>query len=319
MRVLILCMIVGWGAAAAAAETPAVAPEPFAENACVQCHRDLPGRSSEIVEREWKHSVHYAAKVGCDGCHGGNAALRRDQFNSPEAFQRAAHMDRSTELLPAGGHEQGFVSAARGRSVSYFCGKCHAKIKESHLGSPHGEFGDPTCLYCHGQGSHLITHPTPDIIQTAGRSEHGRCSPCHRSGTMQAVGRIKTLLEDTEQQIKTSGEQYKQLEAWGYRNLELEKMHHHAAEVRSQLRQTFHSFNMRDINNFAGEIQATIERTSGTFELVQRLRQTQRRQTLVGLAAVVLLLSFAGLLIYYKRSFLEHEEHAPTGTGEHQG
>ena len=138
------------------------------------------------------------------------------------------------------------------------------------------------------------------------RSEGGRCSPCHRAGTMEAVGRIKATLVDIEAQIKTSGELYSQLESSGYHNLELEKLHHHAKEVRSQLRQIFHSFNMREINNFAGEIQSTVERTSATFELVQRLRQTQRRQTAVGSMAVLLLLGFAALLLYYKKSFLEH-------------
>ena len=64
---------------------------------------------------------------------------------------------------------------------------------------------------------------------------------------------------------------------------------------------------MREINNFAGEIQSTVDRTSATFELVQRLRQTQRRQAAVGSMAVLLLLGFAAILLYYKKSFLEHE------------
>ena len=287
-----------------------IAPDPFADNACVQCHRDLPGRSSEIVDLEWKHSVHFGANVGCDGCHGGNPSVRREQFESDDAYKRAAHLDRNPEFLLLH-QDRNFVAAARGRSVSYFCGKCHAKIKEQHLGSPHGEFGDPTCLYCHGGGSHGIQRATADIIDVRPRSEGGRCSPCHRAGTMEAVGRIKATLVDIEGQIKTSGELYAQLESSGYHNLELEKLHHHAKEVRSQLRQVFHSFNMREINNFAGEIQSTVERTSATFELVQRLRQTQRRQTAVGSMAVLLLLGFAALLLYYKKSFLEHAAPRP--------
>ena len=289
------------------AQSPAQAPtakDAFADNACVQCHRDLPGRSSEIVELEWKRSVHHANNVACDGCHGGNMALKREQFASDEDFKRAAHLERNPEFLLMH-RDRDFVSAAHGRSVSYFCGKCHSKIKESHLGSPHGEFGDPTCLYCHGQGSHRITPASLDIIDTRPRSEGGRCSVCHKSGTMQAVARIKQMLTDTEQRIKTSGEQYKQLESWGYRNLELEKLHHHANEVRSQLRQIFHSFNMREITNFAAEIQGVSDRTEASFRLVQRLRETQRQQTLVGSCAVFLLLSFAALLIYYKHAFLE--------------
>ncbi len=295
-----------------AAERAPAGGDPFAANACINCHRDVPGRSSQIVELEWKHSVHFKAGVTCDGCHGGNAAVRREQYDSDEAFKKAAHLDRNPEFLLLFQQKE-FVSAAHGRSVSYFCGKCHAKIKEQHLGSPHGEFGDPTCLYCHaqmtrdGQGSHKITPASAAIIDTRDRSERGRCSPCHRSATMQAVARIQAMLIDTEKQIKESGERYAKLESWGYRNLELEKLHHHAKEARSQLRQIFHSFNMREINNFAGEIQATVDRTTATFELVERLRQTQRQQTVVGALAVLLLLSFAALLVYYKHTFLEHE------------
>jgi len=282
----------------------------YADNACVQCHRDLPGRSSEIVELQWKHSVHYAANVGCDGCHGGNPSLRLDQFASRDEWKRASHRQRNPEFLTMRRDRDLFVGSARGRSVSYFCGKCHDQIKEKHLGSPHGDFGDPTCLYCHGQGSHKITDATPQIIDTHGRAEQGRCSPCHEASTMQVVKQIKQTLVDTEQRISESGQLYNELESWGYHNLELEKLHHHAGEVHSQLRQIFHSFNMREIDNFASEIQEVADRTTETHELIQRQRQVRRQQTGMGLLAVCLLLSVAGVLVYYKHSFLG--PHPPT-------
>ena len=284
--------------------------DPYANNACVQCHRDLPGRSSEIVELEWKHSVHFAANVACDGCHGGDPLVRRDQFPSDDAFKRASHLQRNPEFLVLHPSQQQFVTAARGRSVSYFCGQCHAEIKEKHLGSPHGDFGDPTCLYCHGQGSHRITEPTQQIIDTRNRAEAGRCSPCHAASTMEAVARIRSVLIDTTEQIRTSGDLYRQLEGWGYRSLELEELHHHVAEVNSKLRRVFHSFNMREINNFTGEIRDVVDQTVATHELVERLRRTQRRQTMVGLCAVVVLLCFAALLVFYKRVYLDREHHA---------
>lgn len=281
----------------------------YADNACVQCHRDLSGRSSEIVILEWEQSVHYGANVGCEGCHGGNAALKREQFDSDEAFKRASHLERSADFLVMHRSESEFVSTARGRSVSYFCGKCHSDIKEKHLGSPHGDFGDPTCLYCHGQGSHRITEPSPELIDTRGRSEGGRCSPCHRAATMEVVARIKQTLLDTTTQMQEAAELYAQLEQWGYHNLELEQLHHHGAEINSQLRQIFHSFNMREINNFASEIQATAERTAATHELIGHLRQARVRQATIGGGVVLMLLAFAALLLYYKRAFLEH--HGP--------
>lgn len=281
--------------------------DPYANNNCVNCHANLSGRSSEIVELEWKHSIHFSAKVGCDGCHGGNATLRREQFESDEAFKRAAHLERNTDFLITYLNEREFVSQTRGRALSYFCGKCHSDIKEKHLGSPHGDFGDPTCLYCHGQGSHKITQPSLDIIDIRSRAEGGRCSPCHRAATMEAVKRIKEILSKTEAEVKLSTSLSTDLTEWGYRNQSLDQEQHNAAEVNSQLRQVFHSFNMREINNFATAISDGVDRMQETHDLVSHLRQQQREQTLVGLAAVALLLIFSGLLVYYKSSFLDLE------------
>ena len=125
-------------AGSADAQTPAptgAGDDPFAGNACVECHADLPGRLSEIVELEWKRSVHHRAGVACDACHGGNPAARRDAFDSDQAWKLAAHLDRDPEFSFMHRPDELFVSTTRGRSVSYFCGKCHADIKEKHLGS----------------------------------------------------------------------------------------------------------------------------------------------------------------------------------------
>jgi hypothetical protein len=294
----------GWRALAAAG------PDPFADNACVQCHRDLPGRSSEIVDQEWKHSVHYANKVGCEGCHGGNASVRREQFGSVDEFKKASHLERNPEFLLVQRDAQ-FVTTARGRSISYLCGKCHMTIKEHHLGSPHGEFGQPTCLYCHGRGSHRIEPASLDIIDTRSRSEGGRCSICHRAATMESVGRIKRLLTDTEAKIKAASEQYKYLQEAGYKNLELERLQRHAGDARTQVRQMFHSFNMRDIAKLTTEVEGVTDRTTAAFQLVQRLKKEQREQTKVGTAAVAFLLLFAGLLVYYKNTFHGHRPPPP--------
>lgn len=295
--------------AARAADTAPANSDPFAGNACVECHRDLPGRLGEITNMEWQRSVHYAGKVGCEGCHGGNAALRRGMFTSDDEFKRAAHLARSPEFLLML-RDKEFVGAARGRSVSYLCGKCHSQTKEKHLGSPHGDFGNPTCLYCHGQGSHLIPPASVNIIDTRSREQNGRCSPCHRAATMKSVERIKQMLTDSEERIKTSAAQYKELEASGYHNIELEQRHHHAAEAQAQLRQVFHSFNVRDVTKIAADIQAVAERTEASHQLIQRLRQVQRQQTILGALVMAILLSFAALLLYYKRTFLDHEHAA---------
>ncbi len=277
----------------------------FADNACVQCHRALSGRSAEIVDLEWTRSVHFENNIGCDGCHGGDASLKREHFASDEAFKRAAHLARVPEFLTLHADDARFVSRARGRSISYFCGRCHTEIMEKHLGSPHGNFGDPSCLFCHGQGSHAIQRATIDIIDTRPRSDGGRCAVCHQASTMKVVGDIKEVLRTTAERIDSSAEEFLALEAAGYRNLSLGQLHHHTADTHSRLRRVFHSFNMRDINELAHSIEAVADQTDYACELVASLQRARRNQTLVGLGAVVFLLVFAGSLVYYKHAYCD--------------
>ncbi len=287
---------------------PAVAHNPgdrYKDNACVQCHRNLAGRSAEIVDLEWANSVHYKNNVACDGCHGGDASVKPEQFPDDDALKQAAHLSRNPEFLVIQAAEGQFVSRARGRGVSYFCGRCHTEIMEKHLGSPHGKFGAPSCLFCHGQGSHTIKESRIDIIDTRPRSQAGRCSPCHQASTMTTVKEIKTILQTTSDLIDSSAAQFRELEEMGYRNLALAEAHHHTAETHSRLRRTFHSFNMRDINDLASSIKAVADQTSYAFKLVVALHKARHTQALVGLASVVFLLVFAGVVIFYKHTFCE--------------
>jgi hypothetical protein len=269
------------------------------------------------VVQEWRDSVHYANGVACEGCHGGDAGLKAEMFGSPEAYKDASHLARDPQFLTIAADPEQFVSRVRGREVSYFCGKCHALVKEKHLGSPHGDNGDPSCLYCHartleGRSTHRIVAATLDIIDTRGRDEAGRCSACHQAPTMKAVGQIRTTLERTQQMIDTASREYDELTRRGYRSLELAGLQEHGREVHSRLRRVFHSFDMREINNFAGEIQALAERTSRTHDLLSRVQQMRRQQTIVGLGVCGFLVFFVGLLLYYKRNFCwEHTADEP--------
>jgi len=291
--------------------------DPYAKNACIQCHRNIAGRSAEIVDLEWANSVHHDNNVACDGCHGGDASLTRDQFPSEQAFKEAAHLARNPEFLYLHGGENGFVSRVRGRSISYFCGRCHTEIMEKHLGSPHGNFGDPSCLYCHGQGSHAIQNATIDIIDTRPRTEAGRCSLCHQASTMKAVADIKDILRKTSELIDSSAEKFFDLEEMGYRNLTLAGMHHNTADTQSQLRRAFHSFNMRDINELVRSIESVAKQSDYAYELVQSMQKARKRQTIMGLFAVLFLLAFARLLVYYKSTFCEHSKTVAAHQGGH--
>lgn len=275
----------------------------YDDNACVSCHRDLPGKLSEVVD-EWKQSIHFRNNVACDGCHGGDPSVKSEQFESEEVLKERAHLHRDREFLLISQTDTPFTAAARGRSVSYFCGKCHSNIKEKHLGSPHGDLGNPTCLYCHGQGSHAIAESDPNIIDVRSRREGGRCAVCHRAATMETVSNIYHIMVNAQLQLENSTELYDWLEAHGYKNLAMEKMYHHSRETLSQLRQTFHSFNMREINEFASSIGANAELTQQTHNLIEALEVAKVRQTGLGLSSVLFLLSFAALLLIYRKKYL---------------
>jgi hypothetical protein len=276
---------------------------PSKDNACVSCHQNLPGKLSSVVE-EWKQSIHFQNNVTCDGCHGGDPSVKRDQFDSEEAFKNHSHLHRDREFLLVPRTESLFTSAVRGRAVSYFCGKCHSNIKEKHLGSPHGELGNPTCLYCHGQGSHAIQESRPEIIDVRSRREGGRCATCHHAATMEAVSNIYHIMVNAQLQLENSSKLYDWLEAHGYKNLAMEKMYHHSRETLSQLRQTFHSFNMREINEFASSIGTNAELTQETYNMIESLGMAKTRQAKFTILSVLFLLSFAGLLLIYRKKYL---------------
>jgi len=272
------------------------------DNACVSCHQNLTGKLSTVVQ-EWRHSVHFQNQVTCDGCHGGDPALKREQFDNDEVFKNRSHLQRDREFSLIDRPGESFTSAARGRSVSYFCGKCHSLIKEKHLGSPHGDLGNPTCLYCHGQGSHAIEKSSVQIIDLKSHGQGGRCALCHRAATMETVGRIHQTLTDAESQLKTAAERYDWLETHGYKNLAMNKMYHYSGETLSQLRQSFHSFNMREINESASTIKTSALMTEETYNMIKALDKAKGQQAQIGIMAVIFLLSFAGLLLSYRKRF----------------
>lgn len=277
-------------------------------SACLRCHEDLPGRLSQVVA-DWQESVHHDNRVSCENCHGGDAGVRREQFDTDDAFKKRAHLTRDSEFFSMSRSVSRFTGTARGRSISYFCGKCHANIKEKHLGSPHGDLGRPTCLFCHGRkGAHGIRPAHIDIIDPRPKSENGRCAICHREATMETVATVKNILLDAEVRLAKASDQYAWLETQGYKNLALEQMYHHSRETRSQLRQTFHSFNMQEINNFASAIKDNAERTQQTYDLINNLAQAKVTQARIGVAVGLFLLIFAALLLAYKKTMLAHHE-----------
>jgi len=246
-------------------------------------------------------SISYA----CRECHGDDNVQKRlgDPHGGPDAS------------ICLWGRDGG-VSMSRGRGIAYICGKCHAKAAEKHLGSPHGSFGAPSCIFCHGDGSHAIPKSNIDILDTRPREELGRCSPCHKPTTMNVVAQIRETLEQTAEMIVVSAAQFQDLQAMGYRNLALGEMHAHIDDIQATLREVLHGSDIRAINELARSIKHVAKHTAYDYELVLALQNARQRQTRTALAAAGLLLVLIAMLVLYRRAFCESTGRAAASTNE---
>jgi len=121
---------------------------------------------------------------------------------------------------------------------------------------------------------------------------------------METVSNIYHILVNAQSQLEKSSKLYSWLEKHGYKNLAMDKMYHNSRETLSQLRQTFHSFNMRDINEFASSIGTNADLTQETYNMIESLELAKAWQAKLGVSSVAFLLSFAGLLLIYRKKYL---------------
>jgi len=128
-------------------------------NSCVNCHKNIP-KDTFIGENymKWRTSVHSAAGITCDRCHGGNPEKRTRQ---------EAHL--------------GVYNSSNSKSKVFYknvprtCGVCHTMEYKAFRTSVHYEelqskgLG-PNCVSCHGGKAASIV--TPDEMSEI-------CTRCH--------------------------------------------------------------------------------------------------------------------------------------------
>jgi hypothetical protein len=152
-----------------------------AESSCVACHGQLEDEMHRPVEL-WGDDVHAAARVGCEGCHGGDP--------SPGL----------ADDLDAMAPENGFRSAPDRLAVADFCATCHSNLEfmrkfdpqarvdqlTEYRTSTHGKRnaeGDPvpaTCIDCHGaHGVRPVDRPDSPVYAA---NVPDTCSTCHNDG-----------------------------------------------------------------------------------------------------------------------------------------
>jgi len=202
----------------------------------------------------------------------------------------------------------GGVNMTRGRGIAYVCAICHAKSAEKHLASAHGRVGVPSCLFCHGEGSHAIPLATTDILDARSREELGKCSPCHTTGNMTVVAKIRETFEQTAELIEQCSVQFQDLQRMGYRNLALTEMYEHLDDTWLRLREVQHGCNIREINELAKSIEHVAKHTAYDHELVQALHDARQRQTRIAVGTAGLLFVLAAMLVLYKKTFCDNPD-----------
>ncbi|MES9855412.1 MAG: multiheme c-type cytochrome [Sedimenticola sp.] len=141
----------------ALAEAP-VAPGPFTDSECVNCHTQ---RDPELI-RQWRDGPHApASAVGCSSCHGDHHS---------ESNEKARKEQRCT------GCHQGPASHSYTTSKHGVINRLGEEKEDWSKPLKRGNYRAPTCSYCHlhnrDHGDTMATHPTPEVRQWI-------CMGCH--------------------------------------------------------------------------------------------------------------------------------------------
>lgn len=143
-----------------------------AQEGCLKCHKVITPK----ISQEYQEDVHFERRIGCSGCHGGNAAAETEE---------AAHVT-----------SQGFKRRIPVSEIPNLCGGCHSvELRYFRAGPHYGAFKQvqvPGCGDCHG--SHRNTLPTASLLEGRRR---GGCGSCHRQG--EAAYRVALELREIRQ------------------------------------------------------------------------------------------------------------------------
>jgi hypothetical protein len=156
------------------------------ESTCITCHAAEEDEALSAPVEEWRRSVHAAANVGCDSCHGGD----------PQQEDQELSMDEDAA---------GYVGSPGRKDVIAFCAGCHEQIadgfRQSVMGrkSTEGEKA-ANCTTCHMVDGHAIPQPDPRQILTK-----KRCGQCHEGNRAIAlrdeIERLRGLIRRADARV----------------------------------------------------------------------------------------------------------------------
>ena len=151
-------------------------PQPASANRCASCHLHLAWTRSALTHvDQWVTSRHAFYRVGCEKCHGGDAAA---------SDQAAAHRGVTSSVNPS--------SAVHRTALPATCGRCHPSEVKAFAQSAHQELLSqggaraPTCTSCHSSMASDV--PSPAALER-------QCLQCHRDDREARAGAAKRELE----------------------------------------------------------------------------------------------------------------------------
>jgi len=156
------------------------------ESTCITCHAQEEDEALSAPVEEWRRSVHAAASVGCDSCHGGD----------PQQEDQELSMDEEAA---------GYIGSPGRKDVIAFCAGCHEKIAEGFRQSVMGKKSTEgekaaNCTTCHMIEGHAISKPDPREILTK-----KRCGECHEGDRAIAlrdeIERLRGLIQRADERV----------------------------------------------------------------------------------------------------------------------
>lgn len=140
--------------------TVALTPSQAQQSRCADCHFANPQADPDPIHlSDWERSPHGRQRVGCEGCHKGNAA-------ATESF--LAHQGVLTSRNPS--------SPVHRNNLPRTCGACHTGPFVAFQKSRHhdllaeGNSDGPSCSTCHGSVGAQLLSP---------RRLEQQCQNCH--------------------------------------------------------------------------------------------------------------------------------------------
>ena len=166
------------------------APAAAQQSRCADCHFSRPDAPAPDHFSDWDRSAHSRNNVGCEKCHGGDAATF-------EPF--LAHRGILNSMNPA--------SPVNRRNLSATCGTCHAGPFAGFQKSQHfallekGDSRAPVCSTCHGAAG--FHRPSARAIETQCRQCHGPSGIAPRPERAEAARTLYEALNESRDLMKS--------------------------------------------------------------------------------------------------------------------